>query len=50
MNCIDCEWVINCSKANEHIVQCADFNNAHRKIVHLDMNYEKEVKEMLEDV
>ena len=49
MNCIDCEQVFTCKLANETIRQCDDFKNAHRKMVHLDMDYEKEVKEMLED-
>lgn len=47
MNCIDCENVFNCKLANEEIRKCDDFINAHRKVVHIDL--EKEVKEMLED-
>ena len=54
MNCIDCEYSVNidknrqCQRANEDIRKCDNFKNAHRKIIHLDMDYEKEVKEMLE--
>ena len=47
MNCIDCEQVFTCKLANEEIRQCDNFTNAHRKVVHIDL--EKEVKEMLED-
>lgn len=32
MNCIDCEWVINCSNANENKKHCTEFFNAHRKV------------------
>lgn len=47
MNCIDCEQVFTCKLANEEIRKCDNFTNAHRKVVHIDL--EKEVKEMLED-
>lgn len=47
MNCIDCEQVFTCKLANEEIRKCDSFKNAHRKVVHIDL--EKEVKEMLED-
>lgn len=47
-NCIDCEYVIMCKKANENVKKCDNFKNAHRKMVHLDMDYKNEVKEMLE--
>lgn len=46
MNCIDCEYVIMCEKANENVKKCDSFVNAHRKIIRMD--YKKEVKEMLE--
>ena len=48
INCINCEWVFSCMKANENIKECADFVNAHRKVKHIKMDYEKEAKEMLE--
>ena len=48
MNCIDCEQVITCKLANEDIRKCDNFVNAHRKVKHIKMDYEKEVKEMLE--
>ena len=52
MNCIDCEHLIcfdkQCKYANENVKECIYFKNAHRKMVHLDMNYAELVKEMLE--
>lgn len=61
MNCIDCEHLIKwgknerkeefyekCEYANVDVKECIYFKNAHRKI-HIDMDYKKEVKEMLED-
>lgn len=48
MNCIDCEFVLDCKKAEEGKRDCKDFKNAHRKIVHIDMDYAKEIKEILE--
>lgn len=49
MNCIDCEWVINCPNSEENKRKCTEFFNAHRKIVHLEnVDYEKMAKEMLE--
>lgn len=58
INCIDCENLMyydkkekeykHCDYANDSVKECIYFKNAHRKMVHLDMNYAELVKEMLE--
>lgn len=61
-NCIDCQHVIEtdkygnihqCEYANENVKECIYYKNAKIKktelgVVHIDMDYEKEAKEMLE--
>lgn len=47
------EIFTQCEYANENVKECMYFKNAKRKktelgVVHIDMDYKKEVKEMLE--